>query len=203
MLRSTVVQHIVQVSQKTDGLVAHFFYSHSKKFQLKAIFLFRSYIKQILGHLDMIGKPCPLSIISYVKRFYGPKRYHPSFEETIDNIFVPLSELLPTTIYVVDGLDECELEEVRKVLKTFRELMSPHGPKVFISGREGLDVTIAIPDSIAICISNEDNREDIHRFIKWRIEEKILEKQITEKECVLQDIKRKLNERADRMLVQH
>ena len=183
--------------------MAHFFYSHSKKFQLKAIYLFRSYIKQILGHLDMIGKPCPLRIISYIKRFYGPKRYHPSFEETIDNIFVPLSELLPTTIYVVDGLDECELEEVQKILKAFRKLVSLHGLKVFISGREGLNVTAAIPDSIAICISNEDNREDIHRFIDWRIEEKMLEKQITEKECVLQDIKSKLNERADYMSVQH
>ena len=183
--------------------MAHFFYSHSKKFQLKAIYLFRSYIKQILGHLDMIGKPCPLRITSYIKRFYGPKRYHPSFEETIDNIFVPLSELLPTTIYVVDGLDECELEEVQKTLKTFRKLISPHGLKVIISGREGLNVTTAIPDSIAICISNKDNREDIHRFIEWRIEEKMLEKQITEKECVLQDIKSKLNERADRMSVQH
>lgn len=183
--------------------MAHFFYSHSKKFQLKAIYLFRSYIKQILGYLYVIGKPCPSRIVSYVKRFYGPKRYHPSFEETIDNIFVPLSEELPTTIYVVDGLDECELEEVRKVLKTFRRLMSPHGPKVFISGREGLNVTTAIPDSIAICISNEDNRGDIHRFIEWRIEEKMLEKQITEKESVLQDIKSKLNERADRMSVQH
>ena len=183
--------------------MAHFFYSHSKKLQLTAIYLFRSYIKQILGHLDMIGKPCPLHIISCIKRFYGPKRYHPSFEETIDDIFIPLSELLPTTMYVVDGLDECELKEVQKILKTFRKLMSLHSLKVFISGREGLNVTTAILDSIAICISNEDNREDIHRFIEWRIEEKMLEKQITEKECVLQDIKSKLNERADRMLVQH
>ena len=114
----------------------------------------------------MVGELCPLSIISYIKQFHSPKRYHPSFKETIDNIFVPLSELLPTTIYIVDGLDECDLKEVQKVLKTFRELISPHSPKIFISRREGLDVTTAIPDSITICISNKDNRENIRRFIK-------------------------------------
>jgi hypothetical protein len=203
LLRSTVVQHIIQASQKTGDLVAHFFYSHSNKFRLKAAHLFRSYIKQILGYLHLIGKPCPLGIISYVKRFYGPERYPPSFDEIIGEIFVPLSELLPNATYVVDGLDECELEEVRKVLKTFQKMMSQHGPRVFISGREGLDVTNAVPGSTAIRISNEDHKEDIRRFIDWRIEEKMRERQLTEKESVLQEIKSKLNERADRMLVQY
>lgn len=151
----------------------------------------------------MIGKPCPLGIISYVKRLYSPKRYPPSFDEIIGEIFIPLSELLPSTTYVVDGLDECELEEVRKVLKTFQKMISQHGPRVFISGREDLDVTNAIPGSVAIRISNEDNKEDIRRFIEWRIEEKMRERQLTEKESVLQEIKSKLNERADHMLVHY
>jgi hypothetical protein len=202
-LRSTAVQYMIQTSQKTGHLVAHFFYSHSNKSRLKAAHLFRSYIKQILGYLDMTGKRFPSRIISYVKRFYGPKRHYPKFEEIIDEIFVPLSELLPSTIYVVDGLDECELEEIPKVLKTFQKMMSQHGTRVFISGREGLDVTNSIPDSIAVVISDEDNREDIYRFIEWRIGEKMRERKLTETESVLQDIKSKLNEKADRMSVQH
>jgi uncharacterized protein (DUF1330 family) len=183
--------------------VAHFFYSHSNKSRLKAAHLFRSYIKQILGYLDMTEKQFPLRIISYVKRFYGPKRSYPKFEEIIDEIFVPLSKLIPGTTYVVDGLDECDLKEIRKVLKTFQKMMSQHGTKVFISGREALDVTNSISNSIAIVMSDEDNREDICRFIEWRIGEKMRERQLTEKKSVLRDIKRKLNEKADRMLVQH
>jgi hypothetical protein len=145
----------------------------------------------------------PWRIISYVKRFYGPKRHYPKFEEIIDEIFVPLSKLLPSTTYVVDGLDECELKEIRKVLKTFQKMISQHGTRVFISGRESLDVTNSISNSIAVVISDEDNKEDICRFIEWRIEEKMRERQLTEKESVLQDIKNKLNEKADRMSVQH
>jgi hypothetical protein len=194
---------MIQASQETDHLVAHFFYSHSNKSRLKAVYLFRSYIKQILGYFGIIGKQFPLRITSYIKRFYGPKRYYPRLDEIIDEIFVPLSELLPSTTYVVDGLDECELQETRKVLKVFQKVLSQYGTRVFISGRETLEVTNFIPDSIAVVISDEDNREDIRRFIEWKIEEKMREKQLTEKESVLQDIKRKLNEKADRMSVQH
>jgi hypothetical protein len=194
---------MIEESQKTGHLVAHFFYSYSNKSRLKAAHLFRSYIKQILGYLDMTGKQLPSRIISYVKRFYGPKRHYPKFEEIIDEIFVPLSELLPSKTYVVDGLDECELKEIRKALETFQKMTSQHGIRVFISGRETLDVTNSISNSISIVISDKDNRDDICRFIEWRMEEKMRERRLTEKESVLQEIKRKLNEKADRMLVQH
>ena len=199
MLRSTVLEHIIRESQKASDLVAHFFYNYSSKSRLKATHLFRSYIKQIIGHLSIIGKPCPLSITSYVKRFYGPRVIPPSFDEIVDEIFIPLSKLLPKTIYVVDGLDECETEEVLRVLKTFRRTISQHGTKAFISGRESLNVTSSISDSFTIHISNEDVRKDIHWFIERRIEEKMQERTLTETKNVLQDIKTKLNERADRM----
>jgi hypothetical protein len=202
-LRSTAIEHMIRTSQTTGHLVAHFFYSHSNKSRLKAADLFTSYIKQILAYLDMNKKQFPLRIISYVKRFYGPKRHHPKFEEIIDEIFVPLNKLLPSAIYVVDGLDECESEEVRKVLKIFQKMTSQPGTKVFISGREALDVTNAIPGAITVVISDKNNREDICRFIEWRMEEKMRERQLTEKKSLLQDIKRKLNEKADRMSVQH
>ena len=153
----------------------------------------------MLGYLDIIRKPCPSQIVSFVKRFFGLKRRCPNFGEIVHEIFLPLSKLLPNTIYFVDGLDECEPEEVRKILKTFQEIVWQHGPKVFISGREALDVTNSIGDCIAIVISDEGNREDIRRFIEWRIEEKMRERQLTEDESVLQAIKRELTDKADRM----
>lgn len=192
---------MMDASQNIDHLVAHFFFSYSNKFRLKAEHLFRSYIKQILGHMDMTGKQLPMRIISFLKRFYGPKRYYPKLEEIIDEIFFPLSDLLPGTTYVVDGLDECELEEVRKVLKIFRKMMLHDDTRVFISGRETLDVTNSMPDAVAIVVSDGSNGEDISKYIEWRIEEKMRERQLTEKQSVLEDIKTKLNEKADQMLV--
>ncbi|KAG8420882.1 hypothetical protein J3459_003868 [Metarhizium acridum] len=73
--------------------------------------------------------------------------------------------------------------------------------RVFISGSEDLHVTNFIGDSTTLCISNKDNEEDIREFVEWKIEAKLRERQLTENEYVLQDIKRKLNERAHLMSV--
>lgn len=179
--------------------MAHFFYSSSNKSRLEASHLFESYIKQMIGYLEMTRKQCPSRIINNVKRFYGPKGDYPNFEETIDEIFEPLCMLFPSATYVVDGLDECEIDEVRKVLRTFRRMMSQQDLKVFISGREVLDAKTSIQGSTTIVVSEENTRDDIRRFIQWRIEEKMHERQLTETESVLQDIKTKLDERADQM----
>jgi hypothetical protein len=208
LFRSTVVQHLIQESLKAGDLVAHFFFSHSNKTRLEATHLFQSYIKQILGYLYMTRNPCPSRIVSYVKQFYGYKRYPPSFDEVVDEIFLPLSALLPSTTYVVDGLDECEPEQIREILKTFQKMGSRRGPRIFISGREALDVASSIPGSNVICMSEEYHKEeyhkeDIRKFINWKIKEKMRERKLTENKRVLQDIKSKLNERADRMLVQY
>jgi hypothetical protein len=203
--RSVVIRHMTEAFQSHDGFVAHFFYSQSNKSRLEAAHLFRSYVKQIIGFLDKERISCPQEITSSVKRLLVPIRYLPSFEEVIDEIFMPLSAFLskhyPRTTYIVDGLDECELEEAQKVLKTFCKMISLPGRKVFISGRESLDVTSFTLYATTIHISDEDNREDIRKFIDWRTEGKMQERRLTETESVLQDIKNKLNEKADHMLV--
>ncbi|EXV03146.1 ankyrin repeat protein [Metarhizium robertsii] len=199
---TTVVSHLIEASQKGGDFVAHFFYNHSSKFRLKAIHLFESYIKQILGFLEKTGHVCPQELVCAVKRFYGPNRCHPSFAEIIERIFIPLGDFLtqltPSSTYIVDGLDECESCERRLVLGTFRNMVQQRdAQRVFISGREDLYVTNFIEDSTTLRISNKDNKDDIREFIEWKVEAKLRERQLTENEYVLQDIKRKLNEKAD------
>ncbi|KAK2793669.1 hypothetical protein FQN51_001181 [Onygenales sp. PD_10] len=195
---STVVEHMRTPTRQNPSFVAHFFYRHSNSSQPKADDLVRSYIKQIIGYL---GNECPEEIRNHVKRFYGPKHYRPNFEEITSKIFIPLTKRLPDITYAVDGLDECKPMEVQKVLKTFRQVIALKGSRVFISGRDCLDVEHSIPGSIRISIADEDNSEDINNFINWKIEEKMLERQLTEDESVLQEIKNELNKRADRMIL--
>lgn len=202
--RTTVVEHMTKTSQKSGDFVAHFFYNHSSKSRLKAAHLFSSYIKQMLGFIEMIGRVCPQGVVDAVKRFYAPKTCHPSFAEIIDSIFLPLAKFLtrhvPGATYIVDGLDECELVERQLVLSTFREMMhQPDPQRILVSGREDLHVTNFIEGSTTLRISNDDNKEDIREFIEWRLQTKMRERHLTESECVLRDIKSKLNERADLM----
>ncbi|KAK8925402.1 hypothetical protein VCV18_005830 [Metarhizium anisopliae] len=128
----------------------------------------------------------------------------PSFAEIIEMIFIPLGEFLnqvtPSATYIVDGLDECESVERRLVLNTLRNMMQQRDTqRVLVSGREDLDVTNFIENSMILRISKKENEEDVREFIEWKIEAKLRERQLTESEYVLRDIKNKLNERADLM----
>ncbi|KAF5125234.1 hypothetical protein E5D57_009921 [Metarhizium anisopliae] len=119
-------------------------------------------------------------------------------------IFIPLGEFLnqvtPSATYIVDGLDESESVERRLVLNTFRAMMQRRdAQRVLVSGREDLHVTNFIESSMTLRISKKDNEEDVREFIEWKIEAKLRERQLTENEYVLRDIKNKLNERADLM----
>ncbi|KAK2589788.1 hypothetical protein QQS21_012532 [Conoideocrella luteorostrata] len=206
LVTTTVVEHMTEVSQKSGDFIAHFFYNHSSKSRLKAVHLFASYIKQMLGFLDTIKKASPPEVVNAVKRIYGSRASRPGFTEIISNIFIPLSkfitQLVPSATYIVDGLDECELEERRLVMKTFRDMVQQRDPqRILVSGREDLHVRDFIVGSATLRISSEDNNEDIRQFIEWRLEEKMLERHLTENNNVLQDIKSKLNERADLMIL--
>lgn len=193
-------------AKKNGDFVAHFFYNHSSKSRLTAAYLFGSYIKQMLEFLDIIGEVCPRDLVNTMKRFYGPKTCHPSCEEIAKMIFIPLANFLTRRVqnatYIVDGVDECELGERQVVLSTFREMMQKHDShRVLVSGREDLHVKDFMADSITLRISNDDNKEDIRKFIEWRLEEKMLERRLTENEYVLRDIQSKLNEGANLMSV--
>lgn len=99
----------------------------------------------------------------------------------------------------MDGLDECEPVEMHKILRAFRKIIQAGVHKIFISGREILNVTNSIKDSIELQISSSDALDDIRRFIDWRMDEKMTERVLTENTGVLEEVKRRLNERADRM----
>ena len=117
----------------------------------------------------------------------------------IEIVFFPLCDLVPGSTYVVNGLNECGGEEALRVLKVLRKLAVKHDTRILISGRENLDIKHVIPRTAAIHISEEDIKEDIQDFVEWKISEKTQERQLTEKTAVLEDIKRTLINKADRM----
>ncbi|OJJ38129.1 hypothetical protein ASPWEDRAFT_48463 [Aspergillus wentii DTO 134E9] len=201
LVTSTAIDYMIQESKKSGELVAHFFYTHSNRDRLKASHLFESYIKQMLGHLDSMKKPCPPRVRDSIKQLCCPKRNPPTTREIIDEIFFPFCELLPRTTYVADGIDECDPKEVIETLKTFREVTLRHGTKVLISGREDLDVAQFVSGCIKMTMSENDTRRDIRRFIEWKIEEKMWERELTKDQSLLQDVKSKLNGNAERMSV--
>ena len=180
-------------------LVAHFFCSYSHQDRLTASNIFRSYIKQIIGHLNTEGRTYPSKLGSFLRESFSAGKSPLTFDEIIDKIFIPLNALLPDTIYIIDGIDECSTAESHLVLKAFRKLLSQTRRRIFISGRASLEIRQAIPTSVVITISHQDTKEDIREFVDWKIKEKRYERQLTDNQEMLQEVKTSLIDKADRM----
>jgi hypothetical protein len=166
---------------------------------LQARDLFESYIKQMISYLEITKSQCAAQIKRRIKQYYGPRGQRPVVDDILDDVFFPLSESIAPATYVVDGLDECEPVEMHKVFRAFRKIVQAGIHRIFVSGRELLNVSNSIKDSTELPISSSDTLDDIRRFIDWKIDEKMRERPLTESKDMLTEVKRRLNEKADRM----
>ncbi|KEF54086.1 uncharacterized protein A1O9_09881 [Exophiala aquamarina CBS 119918] len=180
-----------------DTQVSGIFWSSESCLQARD--LFESYVKQMISYLEITKSQCAPQIKRRIKQYYGPKAQRPVVDDILDDIFFPLSESFSSATYVVDDLDECEPVEIHKVSRAFRKVSQAGIHRVFISGREILSVSNSVKDSVELPISSSDSLSDIRRFIDWRIDEKMAERPLTEKTEILEEVKRCLNEKADRM----
>lgn len=109
--------------------------------------------------------------------------------------------MISGVFYLVDGLDECEPGEVTKALNVFVRLLEKLGNKVLISSRDEVGVIERLPQSTRIWISEEDTKGDIMVFINKRIDEKMLERPLTESPSLLQNVKQELLAKAGGMFL--
>jgi hypothetical protein len=177
----------------------HYIYDHNFRRYLTALALFESYTKQLLCYLECINKVCPSKIVAHILEFYEPKKRRPSIRELMNEILIPLLDIVKGATFIVDGLDECSQREIQSVLAEFRKILTNPSCQVFISCREGVDVLRGIPGSVRIRITPDDTRADMVLFVDHEIEAMQYERPITDKQEVLEYIKQELLKKADRM----
>ncbi|PLB54061.1 hypothetical protein P170DRAFT_7759 [Aspergillus steynii IBT 23096] len=194
-------EHLKSCTQDSGHIVAHFFYTHSNRSRLEAKHVFESYIKQIIGHFDMFRIPCPPQARSLIKRFYGNDQQIPTFREIIHEILVPLCQSQSGIILVMDGLDECDRSQTLMVLGALRETAEQSPVRIFVSGREGLDLPGAIPNCNTINMADEGSKADLRAFVEWKIHMKVKERQLTENESILEEIAETLIGKAGHMML--
>lgn len=189
-----------------SGFVGHFFFRSSNKTKMKAQDPFRSFISQMIAYLDMLRQPCPYEIQAAITRYFGHRSTVPVFEEVFRDIFLPLHKHFVEHIhdtsatYVIDGLDECERAEWQPVLRACRLLLQKGDARVFISGREDLDVSNPELHLYRINIMEKDVRNDIRTFVDWKMGEKNRDNgQLSTNEALVSDISNTLNDKAHLM----
>jgi hypothetical protein len=194
-----VIGEAVLEAQKTGGLVLYYFFDHSFRGHLTARALFESYTKQLLYHLESIGKGCPRVVTDRMIDFYGPKKLPPSLDEVVDELIIPLLAIPVHSTFIVDGLDECSATEAREALAAFKKLITRPSTRVFIASRENIEVTRMIQDSICLKITPENTKEDLELFIEHQLETMHSYRRISDNEDMLAYIKEELLKKADRM----
>jgi hypothetical protein len=119
--------------------------------------------------------------------------------EVVDDLIIPLLAVAGQSMFIVDGLDECGIKEVREVLSVFKKLIAQSSARVFIACREEINVIGVIKGSVRLRITPENTRDDLELFIDDQLETMQSYHQISDNENMLNIIKKELMKRADRM----
>lgn len=90
--------------------------------------------------------------------------------ETTDRLVDIVSET-PVTIFI-DALDECRSNQRHELLGALDVLLerSAHLVKVLVSSRDDIDIVLRLQKHPNIYINIHDNKDDIHRFIQFKIQ---------------------------------
>src|SRR6266480_1057613 len=138
--RTTAIDAAIAKARSLRRPVLYYLFDHSFRHYLTALALFESCTKQLLCYLEQIEKVCPLVIVARIFEFYAPKRRRPNVRELMDEIFVPLLDVVKGITIFVDGVEECSEGEIQTILMEFRKLLTIPTCQVFVSCREEVDV---------------------------------------------------------------
>lgn len=197
--RTTAIDAAIAKTQSIRRPVLYYLFDHSFRRYLTALALFESYTKQLLCYLERIEKACPSVIAAQIFEFYAPKKRRPNVRELMDEIFVPLLDIVKGITIFVDGVEECSQEEIQSILTELRKLLTIPSCQVFISCREEVDVLKRIPSSVRIRITPEDTKADMELFIDNEVEAMRYNRPMFDNQDMLDYIKQELLKKADRM----
>lgn len=185
-----MVKEAQRRSSKTGIAVTYFYCDYARPESLHASTIFASLFKQLLVHLDRLKKPCPPAIQEQLVEAYknGQKRLN-------EDLIVGLTTCFVEIFFFIDGLDECEKNDVNEVLDFVRRLStSPLGAssKIFIASRKEVDVRSSIPSCISITASGSGLSEDIRQYVEKTVDDRIAKAGYVNDRNLVQYVKDKL-----------
>lgn len=166
-----------------------------------------SLIKQICNYLRSTSSPIPQRIERAIKKYFGPKRMKPDYED-IETLFSWLFPHVPNTIYVLDGLDLANSGQARSILKCFRSLFCgdnwSHGSQILLVSREQmpgfLDIKTFFP-GIQIISTSTNVLRDIEIYIEEGMIDKMMMRRLTDDMKLVSEMKLNLMNESSGMYV--
>jgi hypothetical protein len=156
-------------------------------------------IKQILSVVD----PLPPGMTKDLEAMFSNNRKEPTAKE-LSQTLLSVIQLASTTYLVIDGLDECELDDRTQVLIHIKRLLqdSKSKVKIIISSRAKVDISRSLESFYPISLNSAKNCSDIKKYVCEVIDAKMEEEELRVNEpSLVEEIKMALIGGSDGMYV--
>lgn len=195
MNRTAVIDAAKSRVSPSGSPVVFFYCDYEYNDKLDASFIVSSFVKQICEFLYHRFKRYPQDIASDLRKFFGPERTLPDFDD-LENIFSRLCHAVPGTIYIIDGIDALQETHAIRFLKLMQRLFcctnAFQKSRILLLSRDQVPGYINIATFIhgihQISIST-NAEQDIKRYIEKSIDEKMMYRKLTDDVSLLKDIK--------------
>jgi hypothetical protein len=198
-----VLEIAARFSSVSEVAIIHIYCQFDQPATLTAPGIISSLIKQLLSHLESLGKAIDPKTQDQLSKAERHGRTQLDAEEGFD-ILLRLVQRFSKTFLIIDGLDECNsgqesghdgLDDVNKILRFAKRLLKLSSAtiiKIFLSSRLEADVSRYIPDCYQVSVSKSHMNGDIATFVEDEVEDKIWAAGRTDDYSLVQDIKREL-----------
>lgn len=179
---------MIKSLQKQDSLVLYFFCTYRSLESSESVHVLRSLVAQILRKIP----ECAADVCNnYIGKGETP---------SIGNLRKLLPHLLsaaPLTRIVLDGLDECAIDDQKKTLKDILAMVQDKSLncRVLISSREVPGISRSLSQKAKISLSEEN--KSINMAIEYFINDKLADlQQLQQQNELVESLKKTMNEKA-------
>jgi hypothetical protein len=127
-----------------------------------------SFIKQILNVFTI-----PPELEGKLEDLYGCAHCPPT-EEQLFQLLIPTAILPDITFFIVDGLDECNDNDTRRLLLHLKNLLGIRDRiKVLVSSRNEVEISQSLESFYKISLDTPTTSLDIEAFVEAMLKEKV------------------------------
>ncbi|KAL3481008.1 hypothetical protein BJX99DRAFT_194840 [Aspergillus californicus] len=207
LLASSVIDRLLNLTYEHGAPVIHYYCDASLAASVSAADILRSIIKQILLYRRRLHLYVAEEFLESIEAVFVSPEYSPQ-ENRVRELFGQALRMNTGAYLVVDGVDVLEEEEAHSFFRMLRESSQNgflNGVKLLIFTREilgrGIDLAKQIRNTRVLHLTICELRGDIRLYVHHEVDRKQEEYSITEDRDLLEEIKRVLIARGEKMFL--
>ena len=168
---NTVIENLLSGSASKSTL-AYFYCDYTESMTLRASELFGSLARQLLAHIGLTKE-----VEQRIGQIFQDGSRMPDNSEMLD-LLLQIVRLHPRVHIVIDGLDECVVDDRPDILSGIQTLTasSDMTVKVFVASRADTDIKAVFEAHLHLKIDTNNITQDIVQFTRGAVKDKIQSK---------------------------